>query len=144
MDQAYFFPANGFINSAAQYTGKCKVKHAVQQRLLRVHHEDADFAFYQYLLLKTFAVKRETIALCNAWMTKPFFLLGNPTKHTTCNSANLTTDHDYHIYGIVPSVCLFVDIPGNSRGSFYHGDVHITLKDKNFSHRPLFATQQKL
>lgn len=32
----------------------------------------------------------------------------------------------------MPSVCLFVDIPDNSRGSFYHGDVHITLKDKIF------------
>jgi hypothetical protein len=43
-----FFPADGFINSAAQYTGKFKVTHAVQQRLLRVHHEDADFAYFQY------------------------------------------------------------------------------------------------
>jgi hypothetical protein len=42
-----FFPANGFIYSAGQNT----VKHAVKQRLLRMHHEDADFAYFQYQLL---------------------------------------------------------------------------------------------
>lgn len=30
------------------------------------------------------------------------------------------------------ALSVFVDIPDNSRGSFYHGDVHITLKDKIF------------
>lgn len=139
-----FFPANGFINSAAQYTGKFKVKHAVQQRLLRVHHEDADFAYYQYLLLKTFAVKWRDHCLMQCMDDKAIVPVGEPHKPTPAvsrahhrglvntNSANLTTDHDYHICGIVPSVCLFVDIPDNSRGSFYHGDVHITLKDKIF------------
>lgn len=98
-----------------------------------------NICFWKLLLLNG-----EIIALCNAWMTKPLFLLGNPYKPTPAvsrahhrglvntNSANLTTDHDYHICGIVPSVCLFVDIPDNSRGSFYHGDVHITLKDNIF------------
>lgn len=77
-----FFPANGFINSAAQYTGKFKDKHAVQQRLLRVHHEDADFAYYQYLLFKTFAVKWRDHCLMQCIYDKAIVLVGEPHKPT--------------------------------------------------------------
>ena len=41
-------------------------------------------------------------------------------------------DHDFHICGLVPSFLFLVDIPTDEAGSFYSGDVHVTLKDKVF------------
>ncbi|WAR02681.1 hypothetical protein MAR_009239 [Mya arenaria] len=41
-------------------------------------------------------------------------------------------DHDYHLAGIVSSVCLNVDIPESPRDLFYKGTIHVTIKDKVF------------
>lgn len=51
------YPSNPYRKSAIQYTGEFQVKHAVQHRLLRVQHKDADFAFNQYTILKSFAIR---------------------------------------------------------------------------------------
>ena len=39
-------------------------------------------------------------------------------------------DHDFHVHGIVPSVCFFINIPENASDSFYRGDPFVTSKDK--------------
>lgn len=140
-----FYPSNPYIESAAKYTGKFKVKYCVQQRLLRVQHEDSDFAFYQYGLLKSMAVKWKDQALMQCLDDKAIIPVGDPKKPLPAvgrthggglvagnNNNLLCADHDYHTCGIVPSVCLMVDIPNDVKGSFYHGDVHITIKDKIF------------
>ena len=41
-------------------------------------------------------------------------------------------DHDFTRMGIVPSVCLSIDIPENIEESFYHGKVYICFKDAVF------------
>ena len=41
-------------------------------------------------------------------------------------------DHDFHIFGAVPSVTLNIDIPDNINDSFYKGQVYVGLKDKVF------------
>ena len=140
-----FYPSNSYVNAAAQYTGRFQVKRAVQQRLLRVQHEDADYAFYQYTLLKNFAVKWRDHCHMQCLDDKAIVPVGDPGKPMTAVSRShhsgltsgernqlLCVDHDYHLCGIVPSVCLTVEIPDTPRGSFYHGDVHVTLKDKIF------------
>ena len=75
---------------------------------------------------------------------KAIIPVGEPGKPTTVlsmihnpalvsgNNRLLSLDHDFHICGIVPSVCLIVDIPEDVQGSFHHGNVHITIKDKIF------------
>ena len=45
---------------------------------------------------------------------------------------SISLDHDFHVARVVPSACVLVDIPGNSRDSFYDGTVHVTVKDKVF------------
>jgi hypothetical protein len=45
---------------------------------------------------------------------------------------NIALDHDLHVAGIVPSVCLIIDVPENSKDSFYSGKVHVTIKEKLF------------
>ena len=45
--------------------------------------------------------------------------------------ANMALDHDFHIAGAVPSVCVIIDIPKDSKDSFHDGKVHVTVKDKS-------------
>ena len=42
----------------------------------------------------------------------------------------LALDHDFHAYGLVPSVAFFVTTPEQSCDSFFDGQAFVTLKDK--------------
>ena len=46
--------------------------------------------------------------------------------------ANMALDHDFHIAGAVPSVCVIIGITKDSKDSFHNGMVHVTVKDKVF------------
>ena len=39
-------------------------------------------------------------------------------------------DHDFHLFGIVPSVALAIDIPESPDDSFYTGQLYVVNKDK--------------
>ena len=39
-------------------------------------------------------------------------------------------DHDFHAYGIIPSVCLIIDVPESSSDSFFGGQVYVANKNK--------------
>ena len=45
-------------------------------------------------------------------------------------TSNFSLDYDFHVAGVVLSVCVIVDIPKNSRDSFHDGIIHVTVKDK--------------
>ena len=48
-----------------------------------------------------------------------------------CSGSRLQAlDRDFYIYGIVPSVAFFVDIPVCVPDSFFRGNTFITNKDK--------------
>ena len=107
---------------------------------------------YRYLTDHSFAPENEKEAsvdcrehtLMQCLDDKAIISVGEPEKPTTVfsrihnpglvsgNNRLLSLDHDFHICGIVPSVCLIVDIPEDAQGSFHHGNVHITVKDKIF------------
>ena len=55
---------------------------------------------------------------------------------TIAGKGLLCLDHDYHVGGIVPSVCFLVDIPEHRGESFYNGEVHVTVKEKVFQPIP--------
>ena len=75
--------------------------------------------------------------------------IGEPGKPTSAtqrrHNASLTTpgketlalDHDYHLCGIVPSVCLVVDIPDTQKGSFYQGNCQKQSSSSKQPHSPL-------
>ena len=58
-------------------------------------------------------------------------------------TSNVSLDHDFYVAGVVPSVCVLVDIPENNRDSLPNGIIHVTMKDKVFSHLVLQGTQWK-
>lgn len=106
-----FYPSNPYRKSATQYTGEFQVKHAVQQRILRVQHEDADFAFKQYTILKSFAVRWRYHSYFQCLDDKAIVPVGEPWRPvgavnrahnrglvSSTGSRLLTLDHDFHIY----------------------------------------------
>ena len=44
----------------------------------------------------------------------------------------MSTDHDFHVNGIVPSVTFVSKIPRHFNDSFFKGKIFVTTKDKNF------------
>lgn len=139
-----FWPANPYTNAAVKYTGRFHVKYAVQQRLLRVQHEDAHYCAVQFQLLKQFAVKyREHVTFVSE-DDKAVIPVGEPgqplasvARHHNRSLAQADAgpkalDHDFHISGLIPSVMLHIDVPEQAKESFYRGVPYVTLKDKVF------------
>ena len=139
-----FFPSNPYNKSAINYTGRFRVKYAVQQRLLRVQHEDAGFGRHQFKILKCFASKVRDYAPFQSLVDKAIVPLGNP-GHPVSTGVRahhgglvghegkiVSLDHDFHLAGLIPSVCFCIDIPENPDDSFYDGNVYVTVKDKIF------------
>ena len=120
------------------------MKYAVQQRLIRVQHEDSGFGRHQFKILKCFACKFRDYALFQSLDDKAIVPLGNP-GHPVSTGVRahhgglvgsegkiVSLDHDFHLAGLIPSVCFHINIPENPDDSFYDGDVYVTLKDKIF------------
>ena len=135
-----FQPSNPYHRAAMNYTERFKVRYSVQQRLLRAQHDDASYCSYQFTMLKQMASMLEAEMICVD--DKAVVPIGEPDKpistgvHAHNKSLTLSgmqlgaLDHDFHIFGIVPSVLFHVDVPGDYRDGFYTGTVHVTLKDK--------------
>ena len=45
------------------------------------------------------------------------------------NQDFLVADHDFTRFSLVPSICLFLDIPEEISDSWYQGQVRVTLKE---------------
>ena len=135
-----FQPSNPYHRAAMNYTGQFKVRYSVQQRLLRAQHDDASYCSYQFTMLKQMASMLEAEMICVD--DKAVVPIVEPDKpistgvHAHNKSLTLSgmqlgaLDHDFHIFGIVPSFLFHVDVPGDYRDGFYTGTVHVTLKDK--------------
>jgi hypothetical protein len=126
------------------YTGRFKVKYAVQQRLTTASHPDSEYAFYQFQMLKKMAVKLREDSVMVCLDDKAIIPVGEPgnpvstsvrahNRSLVPNNVKLVAlDHDFHIHGAVPSVLFNVDIPVETSDSFYEGTIHVTVKDKVF------------
>lgn len=139
-----FSPSNAYLNSAKNYTGRFKVKFAIQQRLVRVQHPDAHFCSVLFSYLKEFACKYRELAVFQCLDDKAVVPVGEPGHPVSTGvrahhggivseSAQIVAlDHDFHVAGIIPSVCFMIEIPRSPSDSFYNGTIHITVKDKVF------------
>ena len=139
-----FYPSNPYTRSALNYSGRFKVRYKVQQRLLRAQHTDSGYGLCLFRYLKTMAVRWRDYAVLQCLDDKALIPVGEPglpvstgvrARHhglTVSGQQLLSLDHDYHVGGIIPSVCFIVNIPKNEKDSFYNGEVHVTVKDKVF------------
>lgn len=137
------WPSNPYGSSAENYTGRFKMKFAIQQRLVRASHPDNQYAFYLFSMMKKMSVKFREDSTFICVDDKAVVPIGEPGKpvstvrahHRSLVPQNVTLaalDHDFHVHGAVPSVLFRVEIPENSSDSFYEGTIHVTIKDKLF------------
>lgn len=137
------WPSNPYGSSAENYTGRFKMKFAIQQRLVRASHPDNQYAFYLFSMMKKMSVnfREDSTFICVD--DKAVVPIGEPGKpvstvrahHRSLVPQNVTLaalDHDFHVHGAVPSVLFRVEIPENSSDSFYEGTIHVTIKYKLF------------
>ena len=140
-----FWPTNAYAATALKYTGRYNVRYAIQQRQIRAQHPDQHYCAFQYHLLKHFAVLHREYVEFLSEDDKAIVPIGEPGKAVSAVQRNtkksltprnepslLSLDHDFHVFGLVPSVILQIDVPGNVADSFYHGQPHVIVKDKVF------------
>ncbi len=139
-----FWPCNPYLHSSISYSADFKVKRAVQQRMVKARHEDANYAFIYAMYMKNLAVRFRDNSVFISVDDKAVVPVGEPNKpiSTGVRAHNRSmvpvgtqlaaSDHDFHIAGVVPSVDYVIDIPENASDSFYKGTIHATLKDKVF------------
>ena len=101
--------------------GRFHVKYAMQQSLVRVHHQDSGFGRHQFKILKCFACKWKDFALFQSIDDKAIIPVGNPDQPVSTGvrahhgglvgsgGKIVSLDHDFHIAGLVPSVCFHID-----------------------------------
>ena len=109
---------------ALKYTGKFRVKFAVQVRQLHKSHQDSHYVSSLLQYLRCFAVSISEICRYVSIDDKAIIPVGDPGCPLSSGVRGhnrslvaldgpqlLALDHDFHVHGIVPSVAFFVDIP---------------------------------
>ena len=130
-----FWPTNPYYKSAVNYTGRFPVKYSVQQRLLRKKHIDSKYCAKILQYIKEMALRFNTETLILSLDGKCCVPIGEPGQPQSSvvraqqrslrlvSVANMALDHDFQIAGAVPSVCVIIDIPEDSKDSFHDGNV---------------------
>lgn len=88
-------------------------------------------------------MKWKDLSIFQSLDDKTIILVGNPDQTVStgvrsqhggivCNDKIVALVHDFHVAGIVSSVCYNVSIPESIHNSFYRGSVHVTVKDNVF------------
>ena len=139
-----FAPPNIHAKTAQYYTGRINLKHVVQRRQLRAFHADAHWCSALYKYLKELAVLNRDSCMFISYDDKAKVNLGEPgfmissgvrgMKSIVPTTKTLgSLDHDVDQKGIIiPTVILICDVPVDISGSFYRGNVHVTLKASLF------------
>lgn len=138
-----FWPRNPYANSALRYTGRFKVKYAIQARQMRKTHPDARYVAVLLQYIKFFAVSLQEQILVFSVDDKAIVPVGEPSNPISSgvrgHNRSLVTvggptlaalDHDFHLFGVVPSVSLCIEIPDSPNDSFFSGQPFVSIKDK--------------
>ena len=139
-----FWPKNATMKSALQYTGRFQVKFMIQQRQLRMWHEDSHYCAALFKYLKQFSLQYKAVTDLVFLDDKHRCKVGEPGMPVAAVErgkqviVSMTgkkfsvADHDFTKCGMIPSVALVCDIPSSIEESFYTGQVYVGLKDPIF------------
>lgn len=130
-------------SAAHKNTGKIKVKMMVAARQFRKSHVDAHYASAVFRYEKEFCVQFREFMTFVCEDDKHTVKVGEPgfpvaavergKRVIVGLSQSLEVgDHDFTKFSLSPSVSLAVDVPESIEGSFYHGQVHVGLKENAF------------
>ena len=115
----------------------------VQARQLRKFHEDAHYASALFKYEKPFACKYKDFTTFVCMDDKHACKVGEPKCPVAAvdrgkrvivglNQSLEVSDHDHTKLSIIPSVILKVDLPDSTDGSFYRGEVCVSIKEHCF------------
>ena len=142
-----FWPTNKSTSKLLHYTGRFRVRRAVQARILRKNNPDAQYARTVYKFLKGRAIKysTETIffsadAKCKIPVGEPGFPLAAITRGKKVivgrNEKFKVADHDFSKMSLIPDAVLVHNIPeaGDQleKGNWYSGAVYYSFKSMVF------------
>ena len=137
-----FWPKNPTHKSALHYTGLFDLKFKIQTRQLRSDHEDAHYAAALYKYLRSYAVNFSDYCTFACIDDKHNVKVGEPGlpvasadrgKQVIVGQSQFSAaDHDFVKCKIVPSAVLVCSIPETIEGSFYQGQLAVSLKDQVF------------
>ena len=138
-----FSPVCLSSHTALRYTGRLKVRHRVQQRQWRKHHEDTHYAACIFRYEREYAVLMRENAVFACIDDKHRIKVGEPDFPVASaerggqvivpsGSQLLAGDHDFTKYSLIPSVVLLCDIPEEISGSWYTGQVFVMFKEGAF------------
>ena len=112
---------------------------------MRKSHPDSKYVAVTLQYVKNFAVKYKSQALLLSVNDKAIVPVGEPDNPistgirghhrslTFASSSGLTLsalDHDFHLFGIVLSMALAINIPESFNDSFFSGKPYVCNKDK--------------
>ena len=138
-----FWPQRKNAAVSRFFTGKIKLKFMVQARQLRKFHEDAHYASALFKYEKAFACKYKDFTTFVCMDDKHACKVGEPKCPVAAvdrgkrvivglNQSLEVSDHDHTKLSIIPSVILKVDLPDSTDGSFYRGEVCVSIKEHCF------------
>ena len=138
-----FWPKTSHARSKIHYTGKLNIKFMVQARQFRKDHPDSHYAAALIRYQKEYAILFKEHCNFLSIDDKHKVKIGEPGFPVAAaergkrvivsrNSTFEVGDHDFTGMGIIPSVCLLIDVPEKIEDAFYHGRVSISLKDAVF------------
>ena len=134
-----FQPCNPYSSNCMRYTGKFDVKFSVQIRQLRKNHQDSKYMMVLIKYMKELAVRfAQNVVLISVddKATIPVGELDTPVStgvrghHRPTSSTMEALDHDFNVFGVIPSVCLVIDVPESPSDSFFTGQVYVCNKNK--------------
>ncbi len=137
-----FQPSNPFAIFAEKHTGRFPLKRKVQSRQYSMNSPDGHYAAVLQNYLKHFSIDFKDYAVLVSNDDKCHIPVGEPgvpvatvlRAKKSVQSTNvplMASDHDTQAKcKLIPSVTLEIDIPDSIDQSFYHGQVHVAIKDQ--------------
>ena len=125
------------------FTGRLKVKFVIQARQFRQSHIDCHYASALFRYEKCFSLKYRNFVSFVCMDDKHTCKVGEPNCPVAAvergkqvivglNESFQVADHDFCKLSLTPSVALLVNLPNDMEGSFYDGQVSVTLKENCF------------
>ena len=136
-----FWPSNLYIDQAIGYSGRFKLKFGIQIRQLYVetililttlvHYYNIQ-GIFQFIITLAVVIlvsvdNKAIIPVGEPHCPVSTGVCGHNKSLVPLSGCQVQAlDHDFHIYGIVPSVAFFIDVPENVSDYFFRGVPFVT------------------
>ena len=142
-----FYPKKPRTKADGLYRKRLPIKMMVQKRQFRKYHIDEHYCAAIFRYLREYALKLRDDCLFICIDDKHRLKVGEPgfpvavaergrRVIVSLNEEFQVGDHEFTRFSIIPSVIFHIDIPDSIEGSWYDGQVCVTLKEAAFQPSP--------